>query len=40
MKRIIITGATGLIGSKIADKLISRGEEVVVFTRSPKIANE
>jgi uncharacterized protein (TIGR01777 family) len=40
MKRIIITGATGLIGSKIADKLISRGEEVVVFTRSPKKAKE
>lgn len=38
MKRIIITGATGLIGSKIADKLISRGDEVVVFTRSPEKA--
>lgn len=40
MKRIIITGATGLIGSKITDKLIARGDEVVVFTRSPDKAKE
>ena len=38
MKRIIITGATGLIGSAIAKKLIGRREEVIVFSRSPKEA--
>lgn len=38
MKRIIITGATGLIGSNIASKLIERGDEVIVFSRSPKRA--
>lgn len=38
MKRIIITGATGLIGSSIAAKLINRGDEVIVFSRSPERA--
>ncbi len=32
---IIITGATGVIGAELTSKLISRGEKVVVFTRSP-----
>lgn len=32
--KIVITGATGLIGRKIANKLIARGDEVVVLTRS------
>ncbi len=34
MKKIILTGATGLIGKNIAGKLIQRGEEVTIFTRS------
>ncbi|RJP58514.1 MAG: TIGR01777 family protein [Ignavibacteriales bacterium] len=38
MKRIILTGATGLIGSKVAAKLIERGDEVVVFSRNPNSA--
>ena len=38
MKRIIITGATGLIGSKIAEKLIKRGDEVIIFSRYPERA--
>ncbi len=34
MKKVILTGATGLIGKNIADKLIQRGDEVTIFTRS------
>lgn len=34
MKKIILTGATGLIGKKIADKLIQRGDNVTILTRS------
>lgn len=34
-KKIIITGATGLIGSNISKKLIERGDKVIVFTRNP-----
>lgn len=33
-RKIVITGATGLIGKKIADLLIRRGDEVTIFTRS------
>lgn len=33
-KKIIITGATGLIGKNISSELIKRGDEVVVFTRN------
>jgi uncharacterized protein (TIGR01777 family) len=35
-KRIIITGATGLIGKKLADALIARGDELIVFSRDAK----
>ena len=35
---IVITGATGVIGVQLALKLISRGEEVVLFVRSPESA--
>ncbi|HSD63271.1 MAG TPA: TIGR01777 family oxidoreductase [Ignavibacteriaceae bacterium] len=38
-KKIIITGATGLIGSKLTNKLISKNYEVVVFTRNAKKGN-
>ncbi|MCW8798811.1 MAG: TIGR01777 family oxidoreductase [Prosthecochloris sp.] len=34
--QIVITGATGVIGSVIAGKLIAAGEKVVVFSRSPQ----
>lgn len=37
-KRIIITGATGLIGKKLANALIDRGDEVIIFTRNREIA--
>lgn len=33
-RKIVITGATGLIGKRITDKLIQRGDEVTIFTRS------
>jgi len=36
MKKIIITGATGLIGKKITSQLIERGDEVIIFTRDAK----
>jgi uncharacterized protein len=34
-KRIIVTGATGLIGSSLCQELIQRGYAVVVFSRDP-----
>src|SRR5689334_21088527 len=33
--KILITGATGLIGKAICQSLINDGEQVVVLTRSP-----
>lgn len=33
-KKVVITGATGLIGKKIARRLIDGGDEVTIFTRS------
>jgi len=44
MKKIIITGATGSIGRNLVQQLITRGNEVIIFTRNPenaknKIAN-
>jgi len=38
MKRIVVTGATGFLGKKIAQELIARGDEVTIFTRSIKNA--
>lgn len=37
-KRVIITGATGLIGRKLAAALAKRGYQIVVFSRSPEKA--
>ncbi len=37
-KRIVITGATGLIGGQLAQRLIDRGDEVILFVRDPKAA--
>jgi hypothetical protein len=36
MKKIVITGATGSIGRNLAQQLIARGDEVIVFTRKSK----
>ncbi len=37
-KRIILTGATGLIGTKLFTALKQRGDAVVIFSRSPERA--
>lgn len=37
-KRVIVTGATGLIGSSLCQELIRRGYAVVVFSRDPAMA--
>lgn len=39
-KRVILTGATGLIGSRLFGALRERGYEVVVFSRSPDSARQ
>jgi uncharacterized protein len=36
--RVLVTGATGLIGSALSDALLARGDEVVGLTRDPKRA--
>src|SRR5215217_2330466 len=36
--RVLITGATGLIGSAVCDALLARGDEVVGLTRDPERA--
>jgi uncharacterized protein (TIGR01777 family) len=39
-KRIILTGATGLIGSRLFAALRERGYDVVIFSRSPDAARQ
>lgn len=39
-KKIIITGATGLIGKKLSKALVDRGDEVIVFSRSVESARK
>src|SRR6476660_8283764 len=34
-KRVVITGATGLIGKRLTKELVSRGYRVTVFSRNP-----
>src|SRR5215468_4275447 len=36
--RVLVTGATGLIGSALCDALLARGDEVVGLTRDPEKA--
>lgn len=38
MKRILITGATGSIGKNLVRRLLSRGDEVVIFTQNSQHA--
>lgn len=38
--RVLITGASGLIGSTLADRLLARSDEVVGLSRSPEKARE
>jgi uncharacterized protein len=39
-KKIVITGATGFIGRNICSKLIARGDEITIFTRSVEKAKK
>lgn len=34
--RIVITGGTGMLGSKLVDQLVAKGYQLVVLTRSPQ----
>jgi uncharacterized protein (TIGR01777 family) len=38
LMRVLVTGATGLIGSAVCDALLARGDEVVGLTRDPERA--
>lgn len=38
-KKIVVTGATGLIGKKLVNSLVSRGDYVIVFSRDIEKAN-
>lgn len=39
-KKIILTGATGIIGSRLCKLLISRGDRIIILTRDAKKAKE
>ena len=36
METVIITGGTGLIGTALSKLLLSRGFQVIIFSRNPK----
>src|SRR3954471_21264163 len=38
--RVTMTGATGLIGPKLVQKLVARGDEVTVLSRNPEKAKQ
>ncbi len=38
MRKTLITGATGLIGSAVCNELITRGDELTILTRNPEKA--
>ena len=40
MKKVLITGGTGLVGSNLVLKLKNKGFEVVVLSRNPKQEGE
>jgi NAD dependent epimerase/dehydratase family enzyme len=39
-KRVVVTGATGLIGKALCKQLIAKGYQVVVFSRDPQKARD
>ena len=38
--RVLVTGASGFIGSAVCDALLARGDEAVGLTRDPQRARE
>jgi uncharacterized protein len=40
LKRVVVAGATGMIGRALCKQLISRGYQVVVFSRDPQKARQ
>lgn len=40
MSKILITGGTGLVGSRLTEMLVDKNHEVVVLSRNPKNKNE
>jgi len=40
MKRVIVVGATGMIGKALSKQLLAKGYELVVFSRDPAAARE
>jgi uncharacterized protein (TIGR01777 family) len=38
--RVFLTGATGLVGTRLVKRLVSRGDGVVVLTRRPAVARQ
>ncbi|MEJ5262943.1 MAG: SDR family NAD(P)-dependent oxidoreductase, partial [Ignavibacterium sp.] len=40
MKKIIITGATGLIGRKLSQKLFEAGHQIIIFSRDASSAKK
>ena len=39
-KRVIVAGATGMIGRVVSKRLVERGYELIVFSRDPDAARE
>lgn len=39
-ERVVVTGATGLVGKKLCAQLMQEGYEVIVFSRKPETARE
>jgi len=40
MSKVLITGGTGLVGSRLTELLLEKNHEVVIFSRNPKEQNE
>src|SRR5882724_7643691 len=38
--RVFVTGGTGLVGNLLVQKLVQRGEQVVLLTRRPEAARQ
>ncbi len=39
-KRVVVTGATGLIGKRLCERLVQQAYQVVIFSRSPQRARK